>query len=153
MAIAEMQTYGIKRRPFQNPKTEICKICGKPFLKTSSMKQTCSKECSYANMKLKQRERYEADPEGQKRMARERSRIRRMAKPTVRCRICGQLIYRGINTDRVHTKPQMHEECVINDCLDTLRKGEKLTSKQYHRLQYRGFGLKEFKKEYWECLN
>ena len=42
----------------------------------------------------------------------------------------------------------MHDECVFNDCLETLGKGEHLDKTQVQRLAARGYTMKEFIQEH-----
>ena len=46
----------------------------------------------------------------------------------------------------------MHYECVIDDCIKTLRAGEKLSKKQMMRLDTRGYTLTEFKEEFKDAI-
>lgn len=139
-----------KRRTglIRNPETRQCKICGKDFLKTSSMKLTCSKECSRLNMKLNQRRRQQEIDVELKEALRVKDRRYRHMHSTSRCRICGEVMERDTSGAILLSRPQMHEECILHDCAVTLAKGEKLSNKQFLRLQSRGWTLTEFREEY-----
>lgn len=139
-----------KRRTglIRNPETRQCKICGKDFLKTSSMKQTCSPECSHQN-KLNNQIRRQREVYGAlKEVIRAKDRRYRHMHSTSKCRICGEVMQRDTSGDILLSRPQMHEECVLHDCAVTLAKGEKLSNKQFLRLQSRGWTLTEFREEY-----
>lgn len=136
----------------RNPETKQCKICGKDFLKTSSRKLTCSKECSKLNMKLNQQRRQQEIDVELKEVLKVRDRRHRHMHPTSRCRICGEVMERDTSGAVLISRPQMHEECVLHDCAATLAKGEKLSKKQFLRLQSRGWTLTEFREEYTEYV-
>ena len=139
-----------KRKPglIRDPEVKQCKICGKLFLKTCSMKQTCSPECSHQNMLNNQRRKrleYYGDMK-EVTLAKERMYYHKNTKS--RCKICGELMQRDPSGERLHSKPQMHESCILHDCAVTLAKGENLSKKQFLRLQSRGWTLTEFREEY-----
>lgn len=136
-----MQKSKRKTGQLRNPTIEHCKICGNEFLKTSVNKQTCSTECSRENAARNMR-RYNSD---NKEALAAYSRKRRKEHPTARCKICGELIQRGNDG---HIKTQMHDECIYNDILETLKSGHRIFPTQYLRLQSRGWTLKEFKEEF-----
>lgn len=122
-----------------------CIICGKmyePYHCYGERQLTCSQECrkeyarQYAKNNPKQyeyKERYK-----------QAKRIR--TNGHVICRICGEPIYRTFELGE--GSPWMHYECVINDCISTLQKGEKLSRKQLLRLDRRGYSITEFREEF-----
>lgn len=128
--------------------TKQCVICGKEFLKYQSCQITCSKECSLENRKRRQYELYHSDIEFARKSRRISSKKIRHANPSVRCLICGEIIYRAPDEDWKHSKPRMHDECIYKDCVATLKAGERLSQRQYLRIQSRGWTLKEFKEEF-----
>lgn len=132
----------------RNPEIKQCKICGKDFLKTSSMKQTCSPECSKLNMKINQQKRQLEYYGDMKEVVLAKERLYRHTHAKSRCRICGELMLREASGERLKSKPQMHESCILHDCASTLAKGELLSKKQFLRLQSRGWTLTEFREEY-----
>lgn len=136
----------------RNPEIKQCKICGKDFLKTSSMKLTCSPECSRLNMKLNQQKRQQEIYGELKEALRAKDRRYRHMHSTSKCRICGEIMQRDTSGDILLSRPQMHEECILHDCAITLSKGEKLSKKQFLRLQSRGWTLTEFREEYTEYV-
>lgn len=139
-----------RRGLIKDPKIESCIVCGRDFLKTSSQKKTCSPACSHVNAMINLEKRKQKDPEGAKEKAREYSRKWRKEHPQAFCKICGGAIWRG---DSGRSRTQMHEKCVYDDCLKTLRSGKELSKMQYLRLQARGWTLKEFKEEYLNVQN
>lgn len=122
-----------------------CIICGKmyePYHCYGERQLTCSQECrkeyarQYAKNNPKQyeyKERYK-----------QAKRIR--TNGHVICRICGEPIYRTFELGE--GSPWMHYDCVINDCIKTLKQGEKLSKKQFMRLSTRGYTLTEFMEEF-----
>ena len=125
----------------RNPTTELCKICGGEFLKTSVNKLTCSPECAHENA-IRNMRRYR---EENRDLYNVYSRKYHKEHPKSRCKICGKLIQRGLDG---HIKTQMHDECIYDDILATIKAGQQLTKTQYLRMQSRGWTMKEFKEEY-----
>lgn len=103
---------------------------------------TCSQECrkEYARQYAKNNPKQYEYKERYKRMKRIRTNGH------VICRICGKPIYRTFELGE--GSPWMHYECVINDCISTLQKGEKLSRKQLLRLDRRGYSITEFREEF-----
>lgn len=107
-----------------------CVVCGSDFeSRFNLMKKQicCSKQCSKMYQKEKKKEYTEINREHLNEMQRMRCKVH--------CKICGERI---IHHEPIH-KPRMHEQCIINSCLDTKRKGEKLTKLQYTRLYAIGY--------------
>lgn len=103
---------------------------------------TCSQECrkEYARQYAKNNPKQYEYKERYKQMKRIRTNGH------VICRICGKPIYRTFELGE--GSPWMHYECVINDCISTLQKGEKLSRKQLLRLDRRGYSITEFREEF-----
>ena len=94
-----------------------CSECGKEFKPKRYNQLTCSSEC--ARLRNCRRVKSNYAKYGQ-------------ATGPKRCTICGKVIdYEKENLRRYAT---MHEECLMGDLLDTLRRGDKLTDKQYNRM-------------------
>lgn len=122
-----------------------CIICGKmyePYHCYGERQLTCSQECrkEYARQYAKNNPKQYEYKERYKRMKRIRTNGH------VICRICGKPIYRTFELGE--GSPWMHYECVINDCISTLQKGEKLSRKQLLRLDRRGYSITEFREEF-----
>ena len=103
-----------------------CSECGKEFKPKRYNQLTCSRECAEA----RNRNRVKAN-------------FHKYGHRTgpKRCTICGKVIdYEKENLRRYAT---MHEECLIGDLLDTVRKGERLTDKQYNRMTARSLTTKD----------
>lgn len=62
------------------------------------------------------------------------------------CRLCGRPVYRIYSEGS--KKPAMHDECVYDDCIDTLKAGKFLDHKQRSRLYSRGYTIEKFEKEF-----
>ena len=124
-----------------------CIICGKeyePYHCYGKRQMTCSPECrkEYARIYAKNHPKRYEYAERCKQLARERRNGH------VICRICGKPVYRTFAVGE--GSPWMHYECVINDCIKTIRQGEKLSKKQVMRLDTRGYTPAEFIEEYAE---
>ena len=122
-----------------------CVICGKmyePYHCYGERQLTCSQECrkEYARQYAKNNPKQYEYKERYKRMKRIRTNGH------VICRICGKPIYRTFELGE--GSPWMHYECVINDCISTLQKGEKLSRKQLLRLDRRGYSITEVREEF-----
>lgn len=122
-----------------------CVICGKmyePYHCYGERQLTCSQECrkEYARQYAKNNPKQYEYKERYKRMKRIRTNGH------VICRICGKPIYRTFELGE--GSPWMHYECVINDCIKTLKHGEKLSRKQRLRLDARGYSITEFREEF-----
>lgn len=122
-----------------------CVICGKmyePYHCYGERQLTCSQECrkEYARQYAKNNPKQYEYKERYKQMKRIRTNGH------VICRICGKPIYRTFELGE--GSPWMHEECVFNDCINTLKHGEKLSRKQLLRLDRRGYSITEFREEF-----
>lgn len=122
-----------------------CIICGKeyePYYCYGKRQKTCSKEC-----RRKYHIQY-AKNNPNKYLYMERSNIRARERKNghVICRICGKPVYRTFTAGE--GTPWMHYQCVIDDCIATVRAGEKLSKKQRSRLEQRGYSKTEFIEEF-----
>lgn len=109
-----------------------CVICKQMYVPTLPNRQkTCSPECR----KLYQRMLNNSE------ISRNRHKQWYRRNRTVFCKICGQPIER---TDSLRPK-QMHDECIYEDCRQTVASGKRLSDLQRNRLVSRGFSITEFK--------
>lgn len=126
-----------------------CMVCGKDFEPRYNLvnrQLCCSKECSKERERLYSAERY-ADPVRRENYLERQKELRKQKIKPRKCIICGEdVIPDGYFHRYNHTK--MHDECVFNDCLETLGKGEHLDKTQVQRLAARGYTMKEFIQEY-----
>lgn len=122
-----------------------CIICGKMFepYRCKGKKQlTCSEECRKAYAKQYYRE-HGVNKEKQKEAI---QRQREAKNGHVICRICGKPVFRTFAVGE--GQPWMHEECVFNDCIETVVCGQTLSGKQRQRLDRRGYSISEFIEEF-----
>lgn len=119
--------------------TKKCIICGAEFEPRYNLHKTqkcCSRECG--------KEHTRRQNVGYNRRAdviqKNKERRRRLTINDTKCRLCGEPTTPSAATGY---KPHYHEECIIEDCLDALRQGRRLTSAQYQRAIQRGLTLKE----------
>ena len=122
-----------------------CIICGKmyePYHCYGKRQLTCSPECrkTYNRQYAREHARTYESLEKQKQRAREKNNGH------VICRICGKPVYRTFVAGE--GSPWMHFDCVMADCVKTVKAGEKLSWKQMQRLYARGYTIKEFIEEY-----
>lgn len=114
---------------------KTCPICGKeftPYYALVNRQHLCGdKECLREYMKRYQRERY-----GEQVKLEQKLRFRKKAKPV--CKICGKPMIRDADVNARVSNSQMHEECVIRDCVKSILAGNTLTNKQKQRLYQRG---------------
>lgn len=113
-----------------------CILCGKEFNPYNSRHIYCSKECCYSEtLRKKSEEYYECEDVRRKKKIYERKRS------TCYCKICNKPIKRVFIHD--HEKTQMHDECIIKDCVETLKAGKKLSTCQRQRLYSRSYTIRE----------
>lgn len=122
-----------------------CIICGKmyePYHCYGERQLTCSPECrkEYARQYAK------TNPKRYEYLERQKKRIRERRNGHVLCRICGKPVYRTFEIGE--GSPWMHYECVMSDCVKTIKAGGKLSPKQVQRLATRGYSYAEFIEEY-----
>ena len=122
-----------------------CVICGKmyePYHCYGERQLTCSAECrkEYARRYAR------TNPKRYEYMEKTKERARQKRNGHVICRICGKPIIRTFQIGE--GSPWMHYDCVMNDCVKTIRAGEKLSKKQMMRLATRGYTPTEFIEEY-----
>lgn len=124
----------------------ICTICGKeyePYYAYGERQKTCSPECRA----IRNQQYHEQNKERHRALSKIRYQKKRLEQNGhVLCRICGKPIYRTFTIGE--GQPWMHYECVLDDCINTLRSGGKLSHKQLLRLEARGFTKREFIEEF-----
>jgi hypothetical protein len=94
----------------------------------------CSKECSIKN-------RYEINKRWNNKtenIERRHRKYRERTKDSVVCKICGKPTEAVYSSHRTH----YHDECIINEAIEIIKSGDKLTITQYNRLFQRGYTLK-----------
>ena len=127
-----------------------CVICGKeyePYRCYGKRQLTCSPECrkKYARIYAQNHpKRYEY-------AASAKARAKKRRNGHVICRICGQPVFRTFAVGE--GTPQMHEECVLEDCRATLMSGGKLNRAQQSRLYSRGWTIGDMKRYVEEIKN
>ena len=128
----------------------ICVICGSEFepYRGRPSQKTCGKECRQVYFSRWTKKYVEDHTEQRKRQ--QLNYRRKHNNGRVICRICGKPIIRQYVFGE--GQAQMHEQCVIDDCISTLRSGEKLSHKQLLRLDARGYTLTEFKEEFKDAI-
>lgn len=127
-----------------------CVICGKeyePYHCYGKRQRTCSPECRKEYARIYARN----NPKRYVYMEKCKENAKQRRNGSVICRICGKPVYRTFTIGE--GSPWMHYECVINDCIKTLRAGEKLSKKQLMRLDTRGYTLTEFKEEFADAIH
>lgn len=119
----------------------VCKICGALFVPHKNLinrQLCCSSECSIKN-RYEINKRWNSNPETIER----RHRIyRERTKHKTLCKICGKPT---VAEDTTH-KPQYHTECVVNEAVEIIKAGQKLTETQYNRLYSRGYTMRDIKR-------
>ena len=123
-----------------------CIICGKqfePYKPMANRQKCCSRECSKVYGRQYNKEHYDYNSNH------ERYRQRMKNRKPVMCRICGKPIERALDArGYVRSQRWMHQECVFNDIMMTIAKGEEVSTAQRQRLSANGYTLKEFKQEF-----
>ena len=122
-----------------------CIICGKmyePYRCYGERQLTCSPECrkEYARQYAK------TNPKRYEYMEKSKQNARIKRNGHVICRICHKPIYRTFEMGE--GSPWMHFDCVMSDCVKTIKAGEALSKKQVGRLAARGYSYAEFIEEY-----
>jgi hypothetical protein len=114
-----------------------CIICGATFVPHKNLinrQLCCSLECSIKN-RYEINKRWNNKPENIER----RHRIyQERTKNLVVCKICGKPTEAVYSSHRTH----YHDECIINEAIEIIKSGNKLTRTQYNRLFLRGYTLK-----------
>lgn len=127
---------------------KICIICGKEFVpheKLSGIQKCCSKECSKENGR-RSCKKYMNMPENKKKY---RELYQKRTKNNTLCRICGKPT---VATNTTH-KPFYHEECLVDEAIEIIKAGRKLTNLQYNRLYIKGYSMKELRNIMIERIN
>ena len=104
-----------------------CTVCGKMFDPIRYNQLTCSAECSRIRNCERVKENYKKN--------KNKTVVLKV------CTICGKPI--DYDKERSRRYARMHEDCVINDLLDTVRSGHKLADKQYNRMIARALSTKD----------
>lgn len=118
--------------------TKQCVICGKEFEPRYNLvnrQKCCSRECSKKQHKIYSKNYSRTEKERQ----RQRDWRKEHTKNHTLCRICGKPTV----AEYTRNKPHYHEECVVADCVETLRNGNKLSRAQYQRLYVKGYTMQE----------
>lgn len=116
---------------------KICIICGKTFIPHKNLKnrqKCCSPECSIKN-RYEINKRWNSKPET---IERRHRKYRERTKDSVVCKICGEPTEAVYSSHRQH----FHDECIINEAIEIIKSGKKLSASQYNRLFLRGYTLK-----------
>jgi hypothetical protein len=114
-----------------------CIICGAPFVPHKNLKnrqKCCSPECSIKN-RYEINKRWNSKPEN---IERQHRIYQERTKNLVVCKICGKPTEAVYPSHRTH----YHDECIINEAIEIIKSGNKLTQTQYNRLFLRGYTLK-----------
>ena len=129
----------------------VCVICGREFepYRGRPSQKTCCKECR--DVYVKRWTKKYLDDHTEQRKKQQLNYRRRTQNGRVICRICGKPIMRRYVFGE--GKAWMHEECVFNDCINTLKSGGKLSHKQLLRLDARGYSKAEFCEEFYDKIH
>ena len=103
-----------------------CTECGRMFDPVRYNQLTCSPQCAKLRNCRRVKNNYAA--------------YGKNTEPR-RCTICGEFIDYSKENKRRYAR--MHEDCVIKDLLDTVRKGNRLTDLQYNRMKARCLNTKD----------
>lgn len=131
---------------------KICAVCGKeyePYRGTYRKQLTCSEECRQAWRNRYAKKKYVDNRE--RILAAQREMLRKKKNGHVICKICGRPIFRDWSVPANHG--HMHDECIYDDIITTIRSGFKVSKLQKARLYSRGYTLGEFISEYEDELN
>jgi hypothetical protein len=116
---------------------KTCIICGALFTPHKNLinrQLCCSLECSIKN-RYEINKRWNSKPET---IERRHRKYRERTKDSVVCKICGKPTEAVYTSHRTH----YHDECIINEAIEIIKLGNKLTPAQYNRLFLRGYTLK-----------
>lgn len=95
-----------------------CEVCGKSFEFDHTRRKYCSKECFKKGIcAMKKEWRKEHLPYQPK---------------VIYCQICGKPVEAELGAVSI-SRPKMHEICIINDIVDTIKQGKKLSGTQINR--------------------
>lgn len=70
---------------------------------------------------------------------------RKYSKTKWMCAICGEIIDKSKMTTRCERTARMHEQCVVNDAVNTISSGKRLNNMQRKRLYRRGYSVTDIK--------
>lgn len=115
------------------PKT-TCPICGKDVERSSGAVKYCSERCRNEGNQMN----YEL---------RHKKTIEAYVPKAVYCKLCGKPVAPDRGRSKRYARKQMHEECVINDVINTVLNGERISSCQMTRLVTRGLCMEDIREE------
>ena len=124
-----------------------CVVCGRtfePYVCYGARQKCCSKECRKEYISKNRINQYYALSPEQKRKY--RMHVRERVNGHVKCKICGKPVYRDMYDGE--PLPQMHDECIKSDCINTIGQGKALNKAQQSRLYARGWTITEFREEF-----
>jgi hypothetical protein len=116
---------------------KTCIICGASFVPHKNLinrQLCCSPECSVKN-RYEINKRWNSNPET---VEKRRAKYKERTKDKTVCKICGKPTEAVYSSHRTH----YHDECIINEAIEIIKSGNKLTQTQYNRLFLRGYTLK-----------
>lgn len=116
---------------------KTCIVCGKEFEAARHNYVCCSKECTKYNCQYG----YRLSSEKYKKVLALRERVRNNRQR--KCRICGKTIEREKVEDELYK--QIHEQCIIDDCVKSMKAGKRMTNTQFSRLYSRGYTVRDLK--------
>ena len=130
---------------------KICVICGSEFTPYHGAKNqlTCCRDCRQIYSAERAKRKYHENREQILAVQKRQNRIKNNGH--VICKICGRPIFRDWSIAANHG--HMHDECIFDDVITTLRSGFKVSRVQKSRLYSRGYTLGEFISEYEDELN
>lgn len=111
-----------------------CPVCGKDVERTSGAVKYCSEKCRNEGNQMQ----YEL---------RKKLKSESYIPSQVMCKICGKPVLPERGTLRRYARKQIHEECVVNDVINTVLNGERISSCQRTRLLSRGIDIEDVYEE------
>lgn len=119
---------------------KTCVICNKQFTPskyTPNRQICCSKECSKSLNHMRRTQNYANNKDRFAMLRRQKQKI----EGKIKCKLCGKPTWQ---VDTNYTR-HFHEECVVNDAIDTITAGGKLTADQRNRLYSFGYAASDIK--------
>ena len=126
---------------------QTCKICGKTFETKQRNHNICSEDCRKVNRTNAWKKWRIENKERRNVLVKNSKSYKARLKPHF-CSICGKPT---VWNDRIHQFK--HDECVIQQIIESINAGNRMTGKQYQQLQARGYDIRSFCDEYADVLS
>lgn len=106
-----------------------CKICGKEFEAQQRNHNLCSEECRKIRLAEHRKAYLESTKDERRAKARKKAREKHDKENPTLCKICGKIVESHVTGTGRYGKYRYHRECLINDAIAAIVRGEKFNKK------------------------